>query len=112
MSIAFSPTSAAIEVDTGEEANGDLEPVQTTGKSRTVDACGRPRVVSPNGCLCQRSNCRAQSGSGRESESAHEAAGSTVLGPAPRSRAWPHISNGVPLIRRQSTDAVRRSCDW
>jgi hypothetical protein len=51
MSIAFSPTSTAIEVDTGEEASRDLEPVEATGKSRADDGCGCLWVVSPNGGL-------------------------------------------------------------
>jgi len=51
MSIAFSPTSAPIEVDTGEETNGDLEPVEATGKPRTDDQCGRLSIVSADGCL-------------------------------------------------------------
>jgi hypothetical protein len=39
MSIAFSPTSAAIDVDVREEARGDVASVESTSESCADDVC-------------------------------------------------------------------------
>ena len=100
MSIAFSPSSAAIEVDTGEEASGDLAPVEAMGKSRADDGCGRLRVVGPNGDLCQLSNRRAQSGSRRESSERSLCAKQLVVARLGRLRGIAHDDSIATACRQ------------
>src|SRR5450432_704083 len=67
MSIAFSPTSTAIELDAGEETSSDLPPVESASKPCPDDARGCLGVVGSNSGLCQLSNGRAQARGGRDS---------------------------------------------
>jgi hypothetical protein len=67
MSIAFSPTSADIELYAGEESGGDLTPIEATGKPCTDDVGRSFRVVCPNCGFCQLANRGAQSRRGRDS---------------------------------------------
>jgi hypothetical protein len=67
MSIAFSPTSADLELCTGEESRRDLTPVEAAGKSCTDDIGRSLGVVCPNGGFCQLPNRGAQPRSGRDS---------------------------------------------
>jgi hypothetical protein len=48
ISIAFSPTSADIELDAGEQAGSDLAPVEAQGQSRAYDSGGGPRLSGAN----------------------------------------------------------------
>lgn len=60
MSIASSPTSADIELNAGEEASGNLAPVEAAGQSSAHYDCGCSRVCSPNRRLSQATNGSGQ----------------------------------------------------